>query len=169
MRPPIRIDVSQRTFLGFTYRQIAIFVFTAIVTIGLFGLLKLVPLFVRGGLAVLCAGLGLAMAFGEIEGKTPEAWLWGLLRFRRRSRFMLHRAMRGADDARRVAWPNTDSGATSPTPAFAEAMPAEVALPRPSFFLLSANAIGLSILVSLTIWLIQGGAYQLQLVLTKSL
>jgi hypothetical protein len=139
------------------------------VTIGLFGLLKPVPLFVRGGLAVLCAGLGLAMAFGEIEGKTPETWLWGLLRFRRRSRFMLHRAMRGADDTRHVAWPDTDSGATSPTPAFAESMPAATVLPRPNFFLLSANAIGLSILAGLTIWLIQGGAYQLRLVLTKGL
>jgi hypothetical protein len=40
MRPPSRIDVTQRTFMGFTYRQIAIFSVAAIVTVGLFSLFK---------------------------------------------------------------------------------------------------------------------------------
>lgn len=160
MRPPVRIDVSQRTFLGFTYRQLVVLALASVLAIAGLGLLKTVPLFLRGGLAVLCVGLGLALAFGEIEGKTPEAWLWGLLGFRRRSRFMLHRAMRGEADARHVAWPEAEAEATSFTP------PVAAIASKPNFFLLSANAIGLSILVGLTIWLVQGGAYQLQLVLT---
>jgi hypothetical protein len=85
MRPPTKIDVSQRTFVGFTYRQLAIAVPAAATALAIVAGLRDWPLFLRGAAAVLLLGLGLAWAFGEIDGKSPETWILELLLFRRRS------------------------------------------------------------------------------------
>ncbi len=159
MRPPIRFDVSQKTILGVSYRAIAIMAIAIGLALGAVGGLRDLPLFARAGLAVLSISLGLALAFGEINGKTLEAWLWDLLAFRRRTRFLLHRAVRVHGEGQ-VGWAPIEQPREAP-PVVASA----VASTAPSFFILSANAIGLSMIACLSIWLIQGGAHQLTVIL----
>jgi hypothetical protein len=157
MRPPIRLDVSQRTFLGFTVRHIVIAVATGAAALLMFTGLATLPLFLRAMLAVLIAGLGLAWAFGEIDGQTPEAWLMEVLLFRHRSRYLVHRMAREDGGPRRVVFPNPQS-----TPHLKEVVDEPAATPAaPGFFWLSANAIGLALLTGLSLWLLQGGAEQL--------
>lgn len=160
MRPPFRFDVSQKTILGISYRAIVIMAIAISLALAAVGGLRLLPLFVRAGLAVLSVGLGLALAFGEIDGKAPEAWIWDLLTFRRRTRFLLHRAVR-IHAAGQVDW--ATAGQSPPAPVAPAA--ATAVLRAPSWFVLSANAIGWAIIAGLTAWLIQGGAHQLSLVL----
>jgi hypothetical protein len=164
MRPPIRFDVSQKTVLGITYRTIVIMAIAICVAIASVGNLRTLPLFVRAGLAVLSVGLGLALSYGQINGKTPEAWLWDLLTFRRRSRFLLHRAARIHAEGQ-VGWAPEDQAPEASAPPIAAASAAVPA--APNFFVLSANAIGWSILTGLTVWLIQGGAQELSAMLKR--
>jgi len=78
---------SPKTFIGVGARELAI--------LGVSSLLGLVTLFIpvhlaiRIGVAVLIAGLGLAVAFGRDRrsGKTIEAFVFDLLRFYSRKRF----------------------------------------------------------------------------------
>ena len=72
---------------------------------------------------------------------------------------MLHRALRGEADTRRVVWPESQAETETSTPA------ADPPTSKPDFFRLSVNALGLSILLGLTLWLAQGGADQLRLLL----
>ena len=106
--------------------------------------------FLRGALAVLVAGLGLASAFGRIGGKSPEAWLWDWIAFGRRTRFLIHRALRGAD-RRQVEFGEEQGAQAAPRLRFA----------LPDFFLLTADAIGVAALTGLTLWLYQDGAHRL--------
>ncbi len=156
MRPPTRVDVSQRTFFGLTYRQLAILVPAGGLALAAVAGLRDWPLFLRGALGVLVLGVGLAWAFGEMDGKTLEAWVLEQLLFRRRSRYLIHRAVRETPDGRRVAWDESEVAVAAEQ----EAPQAAVAR-RPSFLYLSANALGASILTGLTLWLAQGGALQL--------
>lgn len=153
--PPIRIDVSQRTILGLSYRQIIILAVAAFLALAVFAGLNAVPVFLRGALTVLCAGIGLALAFGEIGGKTPEAWLLDLFSFRRRPRYLVHRAMR-AEPETKATLPQSD---TAPMKA-ATSMPI-TASPLRNFFILTANAIALSFIVGMTLYLLDGGAQRL--------
>lgn len=155
--PPIRIDVSQRTVLGLNYRQITILAIAGFLALATFAGLKAAPLFLRGALPVLLAGLGLALAFGEVNGKTPEAWLLDWLAFGRRPRYMLHRAIRAKEDRRAVL---PSEGVTEGA-AEAKPMSEKAASPAWNFFVLSANAIALSLLVGLTLYLLDGGAERL--------
>jgi hypothetical protein len=78
---------SPKTFIGVGARELVI--------LGVCGLLGILSLFIplhlaiRIGVAVLIAGLGLAMAFGRDRrsGKTLEAYLFDLFRFYTRKRF----------------------------------------------------------------------------------
>ncbi len=159
MRPPTRINLAEKTFYGMSYRAIGI----ALVAIAL-GAVTFLSLYkkalpVGAGLAVLFVGLGLALAFGQIGGKTPESWVMDLLSFRRRRRVMVHRAARQPEEAPRVVLPY------KPTPAEPEPVSTPTtSLPasRLSFFFLAADAIGLSLVTGLTLWLFQGGAEQLK-------
>lgn len=155
--PPIRIDVSQRTILGLNYRQITILAIVGFLALAAFAGLKAAPLFLRGALPVLTAGLGLALAFGEINGKTPEAWLLDWLAFGHRPRYMLHRAIR-EKDGRRVVLPD-ESGTTETVEA--KSTLEKNTSPMWNFVILSANAIALSLIVGLTLYLLDGGAERL--------
>lgn len=164
--PPVRIDVAQRTVLGFSYRQLIILAIAAFLALAAFAGLSAAPLFVRGALSVLCAGIGLALAFGEISGKTPEAWLFDLFAFRRRPRYLLHRAIRRSQDEQ-VVLPAEDEEAEA-TPAQAQSSEDDLrpqapatASPLRNFFILSANAVALSFIVGLTLYLLDGGAQRL--------
>jgi hypothetical protein len=157
--PPIRIDVSQRTVLGFNYRQITILTIAGFLALAAFAGLKPAPLFLRGALPVLMAGFGVALAFGEINGKTPEAWLLDWLAFGRRPRYLLHRAIR-EQDARRVVLSDETSPVVT-TDAQSSVTPVKATSPARSFFILSANAIALSLIVGLTLYVLDGGAERL--------
>jgi hypothetical protein len=157
--PPIRIDVSQRTVLGFNYRQITILTIAGFLALAAFAGLKAAPLFVRGALPVLLTGLGVALAFGEINGKTPEAWLLDWLAFGRRPRYLLHRAIR-EKDARRLVLPD-DGEPAEAAEVKSPAAQVKATSPTRSFFLLSANAIALALIVGLTLYLSDGGAERL--------
>ena len=146
--PPANVDVAQRTVLGVDYRKIAIFVVSIPIALAVVVVWRSAPLFVRGAIAVLIAFMGVALAFGQIEGKAPEAWLKDFLLFGRRDRFMLHRALRGRVDNRKVVF--------GP-----EEKEEPVALALPDFFVLSANAIGAAALTALTIWLYTDGAHRM--------
>lgn len=155
MHPPIRLDVSQKTFLGFSVRALVIAGLAGAAGLLAFFGLPALPLYLRAMLALLITGLGLAWAFGEIDGQTPEAWLVSLFAFRQRSRYFAHRAMREDGARPRVVFP---AGRTAET---REALPEQSAPSGPGFVWLSANAIGAAILAGLTLWLIQGGAARL--------
>lgn len=144
--PPANVDVAQRTVLGIDYRKIAIFVVSIPIALAVVVVWRSAPLFVRGAIAVLIAFLGVALAFGQIEGKTPEVWLKDFLLFGRRDRFMLHRALRGRVDHRQAVFAEEEERA---------------ALALPNFFVLSANAIGAAALMALTIWLYTDGAHRM--------
>ena len=155
MRPPIRLDVSQKTFLGFSVRALLIAGLAGAAGLLIFFGLAAWPLYLRAMLAILAGGLGLAWAFGEIDGQAPEAWLLDLVAFRRRSRYFAHRAMREGSGRRRVIFPDVKA-AEPRVSAEARSAPA-----GPGFMWLSANAIGAAILAGLTLWLVQGGAARL--------
>lgn len=156
MRPPTRLDVTQKTFLGWTYRQLGLVGSASLAAVFTFSQLSHWPIYGRGGLAVLVLGLGLALAFGQIDGLAPERWLMEVILFRRRSRHFLHRAMRADGPGRRVIYPtpeqNASLGITDETPR---------APRQPGFLWLSANMIGVAILTGLALWLWQGGAEEL--------
>jgi hypothetical protein len=164
MRPPTRINLAEKTFYGLSYRSIGI----ALVAIAL-GAVTFLSLYkkalpVGAGLAVLFVGLGLALAFGQIGGKTPESWVMDLLSFRRRRRVMVHRAARQPEETPRVVLPS------KPTPAEPEPIaPPVTSMPTrsPSFFFLAADAVGLSLVTGLTLWLFQGGAAQLKVMFNR--
>lgn len=158
--PPIRIDVAQRTILGLSYRRLIILAIAASLGLASFAGLSVAPLFLRGALAVLCVGVGLALAFGEVSGKTPEEWLLDLFAFRRRPRYLLHRAMRRSQDEP-VTLPTESSEAQATTAKVQPQAPVATTSPLKNFFVLTANAIALSFIVGLTLYLLDGGAQRL--------
>jgi len=161
MRPPTRINLAEKTFYGRSYRSIGIgLVALAIGAVTFLSLYK-TSLPLGAGLAVLFVGLGLALAFGQIEGKTPEHWLLDFLSFQRRRRVRVHRAARQPEETPRV----TLGVPSKPAPAEPEPMVAGHPLAgarSPSFFFLAADAVGLSLVTGLALWLFQGGAEQLK-------
>ncbi len=160
MRPPTRIDVSERRFLGLTYRQLAILTTAAVLALGCLVGLKTWALWLRIGLIIGTVSLGLVWAFWESQGQTLEERLLDVLIFHRRTRHLLHRALRDANQGR-AAWPAREARpASRPQKAQRTA-----ALSRqPALMWITANAIGVSILLLLTLWLWQGGAHQLALI-----
>lgn len=150
--PPANVDVAERGILGVDYRKIVIFVATLPLALGVIVLWKNGPLYLRGAIGVLIAFAGVALAFGQINGKTPEAWFFDFLAYARRRRLHLHGYVRGMMDARSV---RLDMGI--------EEKAAVQASAATDFFLLTANAIGMAALTGLTLWLYQSGAHGLQL------
>lgn len=150
--PPANLDVGQRSLLCLDYRKITIFTVTLPLALGSVVLWRDGPFYLRGALGALIAFGGLALAFGQIDGQVPEGWLWELLAYWRRRRFMLHRAIPGAD-GRRVALAEDEKPETK----------AVARLDLPDFFLLTADAIGAAALTGLTLWLYQDGAHRLAL------
>lgn len=166
--PPINVDVTERTFYGVSLRTGLILGVTAVPAFIVALMIGGLPFWLRGGLAVLITGLGLSLAFGQINGRTPEMWLIEWLNFRGRTRFFVHRAQKQAAEPS-VAFepPKADSpAAASPESQpsvrpvhLAAAAPAQSA--APSFFFLTANTLGLAVLTALTIYMVQGGADRL--------
>src|SRR5579859_81676 len=114
-RPPINVDISQRTFYGVSLRSGIILVLTAIPVIAVVFVVGGLPFWLRAGLAILITGLGLSLAFGQINGRMPEAWLLEWVAFRGRPRFFVHRAQKQSPEPA-VTFPPQESE-TEPKPA----------------------------------------------------
>jgi hypothetical protein len=84
---PPKIE-SPKTFIGVGFREVLILGVGGMVIVAVF--LLPMHLAVRIGLAVLPAGLGLALAFGRDRrsGKAPEEMIRDLVRFHRRGRWL---------------------------------------------------------------------------------
>lgn len=153
--PPVHVNIHERGILGLDWRKIIILAISLPVALGIVLIWQSGPFVLRGALGVFVGLIGVALAFGQIEGKTPEAWLLNCLFYFRRQRFMQHRALRMAPDNRQVKFASTAQTATQTKSVLVTSKTAG------SFFILTANAIGLSTLTALTIWLAQGGAVDL--------
>ena len=162
--PPINVDVTERTFYGVSLRTGLILGVTAVPAFIVALMIGGLPFWLRGGLAVLITGLGLSLAFGQINGRTPEMWLIEWLNFRGRTRFFVHRAQKQAAEPS-VAFdaPTADSPAADSPESQPSVKPVHLAsaAPAPSFFFLTANTLGLAVLTALTIYMVQGGADRL--------
>lgn len=150
--PPANLDVGQRSLLGLDTRKLAIFAVALPLALGVIVVWRDGPFYLRGAIGALIAFSGLALAFGQIGGQTPEGWLLELFAYWRRRRFMLHRAIPGADG--RTAVLAEDEKPETKTVA---------RLNLPDFFLLTADAIGAAALTGLTLWLYLEGAHRLAL------
>ena len=161
--PPSQFDSSERQFHGLTYRQVAILTTAGLVAIGCLVGLKTWPLWVRIGLVLVCTGVALFWAFWQANGQTLEAQLGTRLSFRQRIRTLLHRALREPFQGKVIL-----QDAESPPQAAAKtAAQAAKVVWRPGVLWITANALGISILAGLTLWLLQGGAHQLELIWSK--
>jgi PrgI family protein len=159
MRPPTRIDTSERRFFGWTYRQLVILASSGVAALASLIGLKSWPLWLRIVLMLACACLGLVWAFWQSHGQTLEEHLLARLIFQRRTRHLLHRAAREAEQGRATFPANESPVAAVPR---LRRQPAALAW-QPGLFWITANALGISILTGLTLWLMQGGAHQLEL------
>lgn len=153
LSPPANVNMAERTLLGLDYRKIFIFALTLLPALGVMLGWREGPLAVRIALGVFIALLGVALAFGQVNGKTPERWLLDGLSYRSRKRLRLHSKLRGQTDDRSARLETGLAPAAAPARA--------IALRRPDFFILTADAIGLSMLGCLTGWLYNGGAHDL--------
>jgi len=162
-RPPTRINILEKTQFGIPVRALSILAVAAIAAgAAFFGLLRL-GLIWSGALAVLIAGLGLALAFGEIDGQKPEIWLLNLMAFKRRDRYMVKGAQPHAGEVHVTIAPGSPQAAPAPEP---EPEPAPTPLPleprrAPGFFALSGSAVCVAALTGLTLYLAGGGAERL--------
>lgn len=179
--PPTRLDVSEKTVMGFGFRQVGVLTVSVPIAFLIVVAWHGGPLALRAMAAVLVAGLGVALAFGRVEGKTLEGWLWDYLAFRRRRRFMIARAARAVPEAREVS---IDLGPPEPAPAAIgpgpkpepEPPPPNPGLPleqapvsAPSFLFLVGEAVGLAVIAFLAVWLYDGGANQLRVWWTSAM
>lgn len=157
MRPPTRIDVSERRFFGLTFRQLAILAVSAGLALACLVGLKAWPFWLRIVLLLACAVVGLIWAFWQGQGQTLEQRLLDVLIFHRRTRFLLHRAVPDRDQAQ-ATWPEAKG---SPAVQPQRAPQTSTLTWHPTLLWITANALGVSILTGLTLWLLQGGAHQL--------
>ncbi len=158
--PPTRVDHSERQFHGLTYRQVAILAAAGLVSVGCLVGLGTWPIWVRIGLVLACTTLALFWAFWHDQVHTLEGLLGEILSFRQRPHTLQHRALRDTDQGKVVLQ-------DSEPPAEAAATPSgrTVTLTwRPGLLWITANALGISILGGLTLWLLEGGAHQLELI-----
>ena len=163
MNPPSRFDSSERQFHGLTYRQVAILATAGLVALACLVGLKSWALWIRIGLVIACVGLSLFWAFWTDRVHTLEGLLADVVDFYRRGRRLQHRSLRETDQGK-VAWPGAKvAEKTTPRPASRT-----ITLDwRPGVLWITANTLGISILGALTLWLLQGGAHQLELIWSR--
>ncbi len=159
---PRRIKKKGTGFKGLSMRELLIVCLglplALLAGIGLAGL----PIWLRAGLAVLIAGVTLALAFGTHQGQTFEQWIAHWVVHRLRPRRMAWR--RGGDEIPPVemevpATPSTESvPATAPT-----ATPVEMGRDWVNLWFALVNAVMLAAMTSLTVYLADGGAEELRL------
>jgi hypothetical protein len=167
-RPPTRINILEKTQFGIPLRALGILVVSALVAgVAFFGLFHF-GLVLSATVTLLTVGLGLGLAFGEIDGLKPEAWLLQLLDFRRRRRYMVKGALPQTEQP--VTLANAEP-APAPKPMPRPARTRSIKLPRqeqavaavpmPSFLWVSGSILCAGTLLSLTVYMLNGGAERL--------
>jgi hypothetical protein len=160
---PRRIKKKGTGFKGLSMRELAIaclgLPLALMAGIGLVGL----PVWLRAGLAVLIAGVTLALAFGTHQGKTFEQWLHHWIAHRVRARRMAWR--RGGEPIPPVAMevPAAPAAPPAPTPIAAVAPVEAEARDWVNLWFALVNAVMLAAMTSLTVYLADGGAEELRL------
>ncbi len=187
-RPLLNVDIGAATIWGIPRRMAVVLAITLAVVVGVLLFANGLVLEVRLPLAVVLAGLGLALAIGRIGDLAPEAWVLEVLRFRGKRRvFELHALRREREDGvalARTAEPGSQPAAQPPAAAPRPAMsrPARlrpyraprrgpIALVpqrevRADFFVLVLNTLGLALVVGLALYLLRGGAAYVSALLT---
>jgi len=118
---------------------------------------------VRAFLAVLLAGLGLALAYKTIQGEPLEVWLFRTLMFNLGNRRLLVWRRGGAPQGRPLEEdtpPSTPRPAPTPSVRWHRPVEPEVA-EDVSFITALANVLIFAILASLSVYMATGGAKQL--------
>jgi len=159
---PRRIKKKGTGFKGLSMRELLIVCLglpLALLTgIGLAGL----PIWLRAGLAVLIAGVTLALAFGTHQGQTFEQWIAHWVAHRLRPRRMAWR--RGGDEIPPVEMEVPATPSAEPVPATAlTAAPVETGRDWVNLWFALVNAVMLAAMTSLTVYLADGGAEELRL------
>ncbi len=159
---PRRIKKKGTGFKGLSMRELLIVCLglplALLAGIGLAGL----PIWLRAGLAVLIAGVTLALAFGTHQGQTFEQWVTHWAAHRLRPRRMAWR--RGGDEIPPVEMEVPATPSTEPVPATAPtATPAETGRDWVNLWFALVNAVMLAAMTSLTVYLADGGAEELRL------
>jgi hypothetical protein len=164
-QPPIRVNILEKTVFGVPLRAVAILAISGPVTlVALLGLPGL-SLILRGAIAVLIVGMGLALAFSEVGGQKPEAWLLSLVDFKRRARYLVKGAQTQPDALRVTLAPV--AAASSPEAGAAPAPQPKKEPTAPRFFTLAGSAICASVLAALTLYMLTGGAARLVTIVSK--
>jgi hypothetical protein len=164
---PRRIKKRGTGFKGLSMRELLIVCLGLPVAL-LAGLgLTTLPLWLRAGLAVLVAGVTLALAFGTHHGRSFEQWIAYWVAHRLRPRRMAWR--RGGRDAvPPVSFePPERAAVPAPAPASAavevEERQEAAAGGRVSLIFALVNAVMLAAMTCLTVYLADGGAEELKL------
>ena len=195
-RPLLNVDIGAATIWGIPRRMAGVLAITLAVVVGVLLFASGLVLEVRLPLAVVLAGLGLALAIGRIGDLAPEAWVLEVLRFRGKRRvFELHALRREREDGvalTRTAEPDTPEPQPAAQPPAAAPRPANdrPAMSRPArlrpyraprrgpialvpqrevradFFVLVLNTLGLALVVGLALYLLRGGAAYVSALLT---
>lgn len=195
-RPLLNVDIGAATIWGIPRRMAVVLAITLAVVVGVLLFANGLVLEIRLPLAVVLAGLGLALAIGRIGDLAPEAWVLEVLRFRGKRRvFELHALRREREDGvalTRTAEPDTPGPQPAAQPPAAAPRPANdrPAMSRPArlrpyraprrgpialvpqrevradFFVLVLNTLGLALVVGLALYLLRGGAAYVSALLT---
>jgi hypothetical protein len=173
-QPPIRVNILEKTAFGVPLRAVGILAVSGPVALAALLCLPSLSLTLRGAIAVLVVGLGLALAFGEIDGQKPEAWLLGVVDFKRRTRYLVKGAQPQPDAFRVTLAPDATAPSpeaeTAPTPGpqarGLDPQPMKEC-PAPRFFTLAGSAVCASVLAGLTLYLLTGGAARLLAIVSK--
>jgi hypothetical protein len=160
---PRRIKKKGTGFKGLSMRELLIVCLglplALLAGIGLVGL----PIWLRAGLAVLIAGVTLALAFGTHQGQTFEQWVAHWIAHKTRARRMAWR--RGGDEIPPVAVEAPVRPSSEPVPATATAAVPTEAGGRDwvNLWFALVNAVMLAAMTGLTVYLADGGAEELRL------
>ncbi len=159
---PRRIKKKGTGFKGLSMRELLIVCLglplALLAGIGPVGL----PIWLRAGLAVLIAGVTLALAFGTHQGQTFEQWVAHWVAHRLRPRRMAWR--RGGDEMPPGAMETPATPPAGPVPATAAAVPVEAGgRDWVNLWFALVNAVMLAAMTSLTVYLAEGGAEELRL------
>jgi hypothetical protein len=161
-RIPRRIKKKGTGFKGLSMRELLI-VCLGLPLALLAGIgLTTFPLWLRAALAVLVAGVTLALAFGTHHGRSFEQWLAYWIAHRARPRRMAWR--RGGEETPPVA---VETPAAQPPAMPVAAAPAEAGEEEAgdwlSLWFALVNAVMLAAMAGLTVYLADGGAEELKL------
>jgi hypothetical protein len=179
--PPARVDFHERRFAGVPWRDAGILAFSAVTALALFVLFPRVTFLPKAIAAIAIVAFGAGVAFFRPEGLTLEHWLLEVLAFRRRTRYRLKGVLKRAavrvqlagqeqetesepEEPQTVEPESTLAAQPPPTMPVSPMVPRGVLVEQPaplSAAVMLATLFMFSVLVSLTLYLANGGAERL--------